>query len=451
MNYRLVEEVRVPLSIKSREHCAIPLTISQKFFFQSMQELKGTWNYNLSFSLIFKKGNSLKDVLSAISTVVESYASLRTVFILQGGRPIYQSASQDAEVPVGIVEIYDANIQNAVQQVTENLEKGEFEIHSKPPIRFIVFTRNGEGIGLSFACSHLLLDATSKTILKMKLSELLCNNQRWMQIGEEWNAFDQAEFETGIDAQMLVLNSSSYWRSKLPSASRHLYKITEEVIEPHMSSVFELTSTSMAIELTSIAKKTRVSASSIMVCLTYIFFSKLLEVKQLGATALFEGRIEVRSENSLACFSRPSLVILGGKADNFLKLLRTVHIQLLEGYMHSLVDSSVFPELFPSLANMETRSGSTGSVENHFHFRYPKVNYVFPKEELRTHVTKFRKAPFDGRYRLHLFASRPDQLVLIFDELYIRKSTAEEFLVWIETALSKLYLNPLLPLRDLDV
>jgi hypothetical protein len=309
-----------------------PLTWSQQ----------GIWLENETIPPSFRKGfnipaffdipdqTSLEDIRQLLKDAVERFESLRTILGHgNDGAPVQLVLTVETP-PLVVCEADEIGCTRASEDLMDRLYAVSFDIFEEIPIRIGVVTDGAKPVRMLLVLHHIAVDAWSLGLLKKYIKGRLAGKTTHVNDATiAAQPLDRSTFEMSQQGQATGKAALSYWRNVLETASARVLAGRHTPAETPRFKQAVLRSQAAHDAVKCIAKRHRVSESSIYATLYEILLCALSGTQNAPFMMDVSNRFGRDFSSMIGCMFQPVLANLTAPSDEqFSAVLRENFIRL---------------------------------------------------------------------------------------------------------------------------
>jgi hypothetical protein len=270
------ERVVIRFAAEERTPATGPLTWGQRFMWDVAASLAPNDEHiNLTLIVSVPAGLSVEDVVSALATLLERHASLRTQYVVGDDLEPYQ-----IELGNGELELYISQIRTGPERGSAELAAllagRSFNLAKELPVRAGIRVQGDEPRVVVLAFSHIAADAWGVRILRGDLEKLLSGGD----LGKppEHRPIDQAAFENSAPGRRIEARSLAHWRSRLRQFPRTMFAVHPRAAATPRYWRGALSSPALALAVSALMRRYLISANSVILATLALYLEYLAKI-----------------------------------------------------------------------------------------------------------------------------------------------------------------------------
>ncbi|MER5703140.1 condensation domain-containing protein [Micromonospora sp. NPDC002296] len=289
-------------------------------------------------------GHTVDEVLEAVGVLVSRHEGLRTVYEAGPAAERAQSVSRSGHVDVVLLELGpEARDRTWISDPPRPFDHGaEF------PVRMAVTTDAGVPVRAVFEFSHAVADLVGASIVLDEFVGLVASPAARTVGPPVWQPADQAEHERTPEARRRMAKTLSYWRDQLHTLPPCLLSVPARRQGAPEYRLATLRSAPVAAALGEVAKRTRVTPTSILVTTMATLLSWWTDTDLAALESLYSNRALPRMQNFVGSIAQSAMVPFAPAA-SFDETLRRTHHAIFNAYQYAYFDATAVEEMVQSV------------------------------------------------------------------------------------------------------
>ncbi|MFE9609913.1 condensation domain-containing protein [Streptomyces sp. NPDC006012] len=333
-----------------------PLTWAQRLLWSDTQWLKPDDHfYNIALQFKVPDGHSLKDVLSALTALVQRHESLRTRFVRSdSGEPVQQVTSEGALS----IEILSAGAADADATAGAWLKENHdiaFDFSKETSARIAVLEVAGSPRRALFIISHMALDQAGGNILRTEFERILVlgADSRSAQ-SAVYQPLDRAAYEATKTGRRQSEMALGYWADVLQSTPARMFAYPPQHPEKPRYVNFAMKSEAVSTCLDILTERYQATNASVLVAATAAMLSTVTGSTDILLKTVSNNRFVPDLKDLLGIALGNSIMAVPVGGHKFGKIIQRVSGTTVAALMHAQLDSV---ELSERVARMNRERG----------------------------------------------------------------------------------------------
>ena len=398
----------------------------------------GDSSLNIPASLDVPAHCSLDDIGSAVRTLIERHAALRTRLCGPEDEP-HQVVADSGSIDITVEELTDGGLSAA--EIGARLREQPFDTAQDLPIRISVITRAGQPKQIVFSFSHVAVDGWSVAIVVRDLAKLL--DGRTALDPRAQQPLQRAAYERSPEAQRKAARALRFWES----AVRELPPVMLEDLRRQGRADLEwseIQSDALAAAARLLSASARIPSSLVIQAATAAVLGSWLKENDVALRLIVATRFRPETQELVGPFNQNALFrIVLREAEPFTSFLSRCGAANLRAYQHCEYEPRSLERLIAEVAAERgiTADGYCFFNDVRFDFGTPTGQPAETDPSALRDRTRLRVPGFDIEQKgskffvyLHELADTA-KVTLCADRRFLDGRSAAEFLLAVEDLL----------------
>ncbi|MFF8557219.1 condensation domain-containing protein [Streptomyces sp. NPDC015501] len=334
----MVEIAQIKMNISGCREADTPATYAQRGMWWAMGVMsEDDAFFNEGWTIPVPGGARIDEVITVFRRVVERFDTFRTTFHSSEGT-LRQIVAAGGSLVVRVHDCGAATVEDAAEDVLQKLVSTGFRADVEWPIRLAIVVKDERAQALVLGVSHLAIDLRGWRVVERTIARLLTDPS--MTIPEEvgWQPVDVAAYESSRAGQAANEAALDRWRRILSSAPPSMFDFDTVPEERDRYWQLRMTSSALAMALTVVADRTRISNSAVLIAAASTVFGRYSGHTETVGHLNVANRIVEESENVVGYLCWDSLFHVESEGLSFDEISRRCFRAALDSYCHGEYD-----------------------------------------------------------------------------------------------------------------